>query len=106
MAEACPPHQLFTNKLKCKSHDFNKDVPPINSLGAKCAKIDASASEGEKSTTDTSSCKNIVFHAWEVREHRERDGKQCLASKDGLHAGALVVESDIVQQAMGPACHL
>ncbi|KAG2093478.1 uncharacterized protein F5147DRAFT_820945 [Suillus discolor] len=105
MAEACPPCQLFTNKLKRKSRNFNEDVPPTDSLGAKCAKIDAGASEGEKSTTDTGSHKNIAFHAREVRECRERDSKQCLASKDGLHAGAFVVERDVVWQAMGPVCH-
>ncbi|KAG2151129.1 uncharacterized protein EDB93DRAFT_1249619 [Suillus bovinus] len=73
VAEACPPHRLFSNKLKRESCDFDEDIPPINSLGAKHAKIDAGASEGEKSTTDTSSCKNIVFHARQVHEHGERD---------------------------------
>ncbi|KAG2148683.1 uncharacterized protein EDB93DRAFT_1250117 [Suillus bovinus] len=73
MAEACPPHQLFSNKLKHKFRDFDEDISSIDSLGAKHTKIDAGASEGEKSTMDTSSHKNIIFHARQVHEHRERD---------------------------------
>ncbi|KAG1718451.1 hypothetical protein EDD22DRAFT_986148 [Suillus occidentalis] len=48
----------------------------------------------------------LLQHAREEREHREKDNKQCLASKDGLRAGALVVERDNpVRWAMGPARH-
>lgn len=136
VAEACAPRRLFANKLKRKPRDRSQDVPPNGSLGAKRAKIaysDASASEGEKSTASTGSRKNIVFadgteqepvfsrpqgsdkgaerlellqHAREERERREKDSKQRLASKDGLRAGAFVVERDNpVRRAMGPARH-
>ncbi|KAG1759389.1 hypothetical protein EDD22DRAFT_849257 [Suillus occidentalis] len=48
----------------------------------------------------------LLQHAREERERREKDNKQCLASKDGLRAGALVVERDNpVRWAMGPARH-
>lgn len=134
VAEACAPRRLFANKLKRKPRDRSQDVPPNGSLGAKRAKTahsDASASEGEKSTASTGSRKNIVFvdgterepvfsepqgsdkgaerfellqHAREERERREKDSKQRLASKDGLRAGAFVVErNNPVQRAMGPA---
>lgn len=136
VAEACAPRRLFANKLKRKPRDRSQDVPTNGSLGAKRTKIacsDASASEGEKSTASTGSRKNVVFadgtkrepvfskpqgsdkgaerlellqHAREERERREKDNKQRLASKDGLRAGALVVERDNpVRRAMGPARH-
>jgi hypothetical protein len=136
VAEACAPRRLFANKLKRKPRDRSQDVPPNGSLGTKRAKIacsDASASEGEKSTASIGSRKNIVFadgterepvfskpqgsdkgaerlellqHAREERERREKDNKQRLASKDGLRAGALIVERDNpVRRAMGPARH-
>ncbi|KAG0698896.1 hypothetical protein DFH29DRAFT_983719 [Suillus ampliporus] len=133
VAEACAPRRLFANKLKRKPRDRSQDVAPKGSLGAKRAKTahsDVSASEGEK-TTDSS--KKIVFadgterepvfskpqvsdkgaerlellqHAREERERRETDNKQRLASKDGLRAGAFVVEKDNpVRRAMGPVRH-
>ncbi|KAG1789342.1 hypothetical protein EV424DRAFT_1462363 [Suillus variegatus] len=136
VAEACPPRRLFASKLKRKPRDRSQDVSPIGSFGAKRAKVeylDASASEGEKSTASTGSRKNIVFadgterepvfskpqgsdkgaerlellqHAREERERREKDSKQRLASKEGLRAGAFVVERDNpVRRAMGPARH-
>ncbi|KAG2129646.1 uncharacterized protein EDB93DRAFT_1182054 [Suillus bovinus] len=136
VAEACPPRRLFVNKLKRKPRDRSQDIPPISSLGAKRTKIeylDASASEGEKSTASTSSRKNIVFadgterepvfsklqnsdkgaerlellqHAREERERREKNSKQRLASEDGLRAGAFIAERDNpVRRAMGPARH-
>lgn len=134
VAEACAPRRLFANKLKRRPRDRSQDISPNGSLGAKRAKIacsDASASEGEKSTVSTGSCKNIAFpdgterepafskphgfdkgaerlellqHAREERERREKDTKQRLASKDGLRAGAFVAERDNpVRRAMGPA---
>lgn len=136
VAEACAPRRLFADKLKRKPRDRSQDVPPNGSLGIKRAKIaysDASASEGEKSTASTGSRKNIfvaggteqepVFskpqgsdkgaerlellqHAREERERREKDSKQRLASRDGLRAGAFAVERDNpVRRAMGPARH-
>ncbi|KAG1871555.1 hypothetical protein F4604DRAFT_1770314 [Suillus subluteus] len=136
VAEACAPRRLFADKLKRKPRDRSQDVPPNGSLGVKRAKIaysDASASEGERSTGSTGSRKNIfladgterepVFskpqgsdkgaerlellqHAREERERRETDSKQRLASKDGLRAGAFVVERDNpVRRAMGPVRH-
>lgn len=136
VAEACVPRRLFASKLKRKPRDRSQDVPPNGSLGAKRAKIahsDVSASEGEKSTASTGSRKKIVFaddierepvfskpqgsdkgaerlellqHAREERERREKDSKQRLAANDGLRAGAFVVERDNpIRRAMGPARH-
>ncbi|KAG1733387.1 uncharacterized protein EDB91DRAFT_1149309 [Suillus paluster] len=131
VAEACAPRRLFANKLKRKPRDRSQDVAPNGSLGAKRAKIvhsDASASEGEKSSASTGSTKKIVLaddterepvsskpsdkgaerlellqHAREDRERREKDSKQRLASKDGLRAGAIVAERDNpVRRALGP----
>ncbi|KAG1728410.1 hypothetical protein EDD22DRAFT_961059 [Suillus occidentalis] len=55
-AEAYPPLRLFINQLKRKSRDFDKDAPPINSLGAKRARLDAGASEGKKGTAKAREC--------------------------------------------------
>lgn len=129
MAEACPPRRLFTSKLKRKSRDRSQDVSTNGSLDAKRAKIahlDVSASEGEKSTANTSSCKRIVFSdgterepvftkpqgterldlLQHVREDRERSEKERLATKDGLRAGAFLSErADPIRRAMGPMRH-
>jgi hypothetical protein len=71
VAEACPPRRLFASKLKRKSRDRSQDVSTNGSLDAKRAKIahlDVGASEGEKSTTSTSSRKRIVFSNSTERE--------------------------------------
>jgi len=137
VAEACPPRRLFVSKLKRKSCDRSQDVPTNGSLDAKRAKtvhLDASASEGEKSTASTGSRKKIVFsdgterepvftkpegsskgterlellrqQTREERERKEKDSKQRLAAKDGLRAGAFLSErNDPVLRAMGPMRH-
>ncbi|OJA21316.1 hypothetical protein AZE42_03887 [Rhizopogon vesiculosus] len=136
VAEACPPRRLFANKLKRKSRDRSQDLSTNSSLDAKRAKtahLDASASEGEKSTASTGSRKKIVFsdgterepvftkpqgsdkgaerlellqRAREERELREKGSKLRLAAKDGLRAGAFLSErADPVRRAMGPVRH-
>lgn len=137
MAEACPPRRLFANKFKRKLRDHSQDSPTNSALDAKRVKtahLDASASEGEKSTASTGSRKKIVFsdgterepvftkpqgsdngaqrleplhhHAREERERREKDSKLRLSAKDGLRAGAFLSErSDPARRAMGPVRH-